>query len=165
MTDKQSPTNIEGAHEPFAIEDVDWVEWSRGAKLGARYRRLGRFGGGSHVGVELEELAPGKQSNLVHYHLLEEEHVLVLEGEATLILGGREYRLLAGHYVCFPAGQKAGHALANRSEKPCRYLVIGENNPNEVVVYPETGRVGVRALGVGEGFRLSAKMDYWEGVE
>ena len=160
---KLGPKNDEDAHEPFMIADVAWEEWSKGASLGSRYRQLGRFGGGSHVGVHLEELAPGKQSNLRHYHMLEEEHVVMLEGEATLLLGVKEYPLRAGSYVCFPAGQKVSHALINRGSHPCRYLIIGEDNPNEVVVYPETDRVGVSAL--GEGFRLSARKDYWEGVE
>jgi hypothetical protein len=41
--------------------------------------------------------------------------------------------------------------------------MIGEKNPNEVVVYPETGRVGVRLL--GEGYDRSATMDYWQGAD
>jgi uncharacterized cupin superfamily protein len=163
METKTGPINVDGAREPFAIEDVEWQEWSKGERLGSRYRELGRFGGASHVGVQIEELAPGKQSNLVHYHMLEEEHVMILDGEVVLLLGGKEYPLKAGHYVCFPAGQKAGHALVNRGHKTCRYLVIGENNPNDVCVYPETDRVGVRAL--KDGYRLSARMDYWDGVE
>ena len=163
MEEKTAPLNDQGAHEPFQIEDVAWEEWSQGARLGSRYRKLGHFGGGSHVGVHLEELAPGKQSNLVHYHMLEEEHVFMLAGEATLILGAKEYPLKAGSYACFPAGQKVGHALVNRGAATCRYLVIGENNPNDVCVYPDTDRVGVRLL--KDGFRLSQRMDYWDGVE
>jgi len=163
MESKTRPLNEEGTQEPFRIEDVPWEEWSKGEKLGSRDRSLGKFGGGSHVGVQLEELPPGKQSNLVHYHMLEEEHVFVLDGEVTLILGSKEYELRAGHYVCFPAGQKVGHALINRGSQNCRYLVIGENNPSDVCVYPETDRVGVRLL--KDGFHLSARMDYWEGIE
>lgn len=30
--------------------------------------------------------APGKQSNPAHYHMLEEEHLLILEGQVTLRL-------------------------------------------------------------------------------
>ena len=73
--------------------------------------------------------------------------------------GGR----LAGDYVCFPAGQKAGHALINDGDTPCRYLIIGERNPNEVVIYTDSGRVGVRLT--SEGYRKSATMDYWAGED
>ncbi len=36
----------------------------------------------------------------------------------------------------------------------------GERNPNDVIVYTDSGRVGVRLT--GEGYRKSATMDYWE---
>jgi uncharacterized cupin superfamily protein len=156
-----SAVNAAGIFEPFSIEEVPWEESTHGDRFDLRYRRLGAFGGGSHVGVSIEELAPGKQSNLTHYHMLEEEHLLVLEGEATLRLGERTYVLKSGDYVCFPAGQKAGHALLNHGSTTCRFLMIGENNPHDVCVYTDTGRIGVRLT--GEGYRKSATMEYWEG--
>ena len=159
---RTSSVNSESIYEPFSTEDVPWEETWKGDRFGSRFRQLGSFGGGSHVGVALEELPPGRQSNPVHFHMLEEEHVLVLEGALTLILGDRSYEMSAGDCVCFPAGQKAGHALVNRGNAPCRYLIIGERNPNEVVVFPESGRVSVWLT--GEGYRKSATMDYWEGV-
>lgn len=161
MTDKPSSVNIDGVFEPFKADAVPVEEYSQGNRFGIRYQALGDFGGGSHVGVEMVVLAPGRQSYPAHYHMLEEEHLLVLEGEATLHLGEKTYALSAGSYVCFPAGQKAGHALVNDGKLPCRYLIVGERNPNEVVVYTDSGRVGVRVL--GEGYRKSATMDYWEG--
>jgi uncharacterized cupin superfamily protein len=85
----------------------------------------------------------------------------VLEGRSTLRLGGKSFELVQGSYVCFPAGQKAGHTLVNNSGTPCRYLIIGERNANDVIVYTDSGRVGVRLT--GEGYRKSATMDYWEG--
>lgn len=39
----------------------------------------------------------------------------------------------------------------------------GERNPNDVIVYTDSGRVGVRLT--GEGYRKSATMDYWEGED
>jgi uncharacterized cupin superfamily protein len=95
--------------------------------------------------------------------MLEEEHLLMVEGSATLRLGEQSFELSAGSFVCFPAGQKAGHALINNSAAACRYLIIGERNPHDVIVYPESGRVSVRLT--GEGYRKSATMDYWEGNE
>ncbi|WP_292444257.1 hypothetical protein [Mesorhizobium sp.] len=69
----------------------------------------------------------------------------------------------AGDYVCFPAGQKVGHSLYNHTNAICRYLLVGERNPHDVIVYPESGRVGVRLT--GEGYRKSSTMDYWEDIE
>jgi hypothetical protein len=71
--------------------------------------------------------------------------------------------LSAGDYVCFPAGQKAGHALVNRTDSPCRYLVLGNPHPHDVVAFTETGRVGVKLT--GEGYRRAATSGYWDDVD
>lgn len=163
MTQKNSSANADGIFEPFSVDRVPWEDYSRGDRFGVRFRQLGEYGGASHVGVCMEILDPGKQAYPAHYHMLEEEHLLILEGEVTLGLGDESYDMSAGDYVCFPAGQKAGHALLNNSDEPCRYLVIGERNPNDVIVYTDSGRVGVRLT--GEGYHKSATMDYWEGEE
>ncbi len=163
MSTKSSALNAEGISEPFTATDVPIEEFSQGERFGSSFRHLSSFGGGTHVGVALEELAPGKESNPSHYHMLEEEHAYVLEGSLTVRLGARSHVMKAGDYVCFPAGQKVGHSLFNHTDRPCRYLIIGERNPNDVIVYPESGRVSVRLT--GEGYRKSATMDYWEGID
>jgi uncharacterized cupin superfamily protein len=154
----QSPS---GFTVPFNESEVPWDTLSEGTKFGNRWRALGKFGGGSHIGVSVEELPPGKQSVPFHYHLLEEEHMYVLSGTATLRLGDKRYTMKAGDYCCFPAGQKAGHCLINESTDVFRFIMIGENNPNEVCVYPDGNRVGVR--GLGQGFELTATKEYWAG--
>jgi uncharacterized cupin superfamily protein len=84
----------------------------------------------------------------------------MLDGTAVLRLGEQEHVINPGDYVCFPAGQAAGHCLINRSDTACRYLVIGERKPDEVVVYPDSNKLMVRKLGV---FDRSATRDYWDG--
>ena len=148
---------------PFPVESVPWEPWSQGERFGGRVRKLGKFGGGSHVGVLIEELPPGRQSCPLHYHMLEEEHLLMLEGKCTLRLGDKTYDMSAGDYVCFPAGQKAGHCMVNNSAAACRYLVVGERNLNEVVVYPDSGKVLVSLT--DELYRKSATMEYWDGED
>lgn len=145
---------------PFSIENVPWEEWHQGERFGSRMRQIGAHGGGSHVGVVMEELAPGKQSCPAHYHLLEEEHMLILEGQVTLRMGKQTYEVSAGDYVCFPAGQAVEHNLVNNGNVPCRFLIIGENNPHDVVVYPDSKKVLVRAT---QEIYPKAVLDYWEG--
>jgi uncharacterized cupin superfamily protein len=163
VSDRPTTTKASGVFEPFHIDQVPWEEATRGTRFGMRFQHLSSFAGGSQISVSMEVLPPGKQANQSHYHLLEEEHVFVLEGGLSLQLGTKTYELSAGHYVCFPAGQKAGHSLTNRTENPCRYLVFGNPQPSDVVVFPETGRVSVRLT--GESYRTSPTIEYWEGVD
>lgn len=163
MNESRSSADTGSVFEPFAVDVVPWEEQSHGARFGTRFRQLGQYGGCSHIGVCMEEVAPGRQNYPMHYHMLEEEHLLVLEGSATLRLADQTFALSAGGYVCFPTGQKAGHALVNTGDVPCRYLIVGERNPHEVTVYTDSGRVGVRLT--GEGYRKSVTMEYWEGED
>lgn len=163
MDDKPTSLNADGISEPFASDTVPWEEWSQGSRYGTRFRYLSGFGGANHVGVALEELSPGMESSLNHYHMLEEEQAYILEGEMTLRLGDKTFPMKAGDHVVFPAGQKVGHSFYNHSDAPCRFIIIGEKNPNDVIFYPETGRVGVRLM--GEGYDRSATMEYWQGAD
>lgn len=148
--------------KPISSLDVAWTEWSAAPRFALRYRHLSRaaMGDDYRVGVAIEELAPGKQSSPAHYHIFEEEHVYILEGALTVRIGADTYEMKAGDYVCFPAGQKAGHCLVNDSGAICRYVIVGENNPNEVVVYTDSSKVLVRALGRRAMFDLAATRGY-----
>jgi uncharacterized cupin superfamily protein len=148
---------------PVPIDGVPWAEWSEGVRFGSRYRLLSDTrNGGRRIGVSYEELPPGKQSCPFHYHLLEEEHIIALEGEATLRLGEERLTLKAGDYVCFPAGRRVGHCLINEGEAPFRFLIIGDNRPDEVCVYPDSGKVMVRGLDRAI-FRDGERAHYWDG--
>jgi uncharacterized cupin superfamily protein len=148
---------------PMAIDSVPWTEWSQGVRFASRYRVLSNTRkDGRKIGVSYEELPPGKQSAPFHYHMLEEEHIIALEGEATLRLGEERYRIRAGDYVGFPAGQRAGHCLLNDSDAPFRFIMIGDREPNEVCVYPDSNKVLVSALGRAV-LRDRERLDYWDG--
>jgi uncharacterized cupin superfamily protein len=148
---------------PIAIDSVPWTEWRQGVRFESRYRVLSDTRtGGRKIGVSYEELPPGKQSVPFHYHMLEEEHIIALEGEATLRLGEERHRIRAGAYVGVPAGQRAGHCLINDSDAPFRFLMIGDREPNEVCVYPDSAKVLVSALGRAV-LRDGERLDYWDG--
>jgi uncharacterized cupin superfamily protein len=151
--------------KPISSLDVAWEEWFEVPRFGVRYRHLTRavIGEDYRVGVAIEELEPGKQSSPAHYHTFEEEHVYLLEGRLTARIGADTYEMNARDYVCFPAGQKAGHCLINNSSAPCRYVIAGERNPNEVAFYTDSQKVLVRALGRRAIFDLAARRSYWDG--
>lgn len=152
---------------PFPSERVAWEEWLQVPRFGVRYRHLSMaaIGPDYRVGVSIEELPPGRQSAPAHYHIFEEEHVYVLEGSLTARIGAGTFAMTAGDYVCFPAGQKAGHCLVNDSGAACRYVIVGERNPNEVVVYTDSQKVLVRALGPRAIFDLAARRGYFDGED
>ena len=133
----------EGVFEPFNIEDVPWKRFPGSTA----FKLLGRYGGGSQVGVGIDALAPGQYSNRFHYHLREEEHIFILKGSATLILGSRRYVMKARDYCCFPAGQKAGHHLFNHSRTKCLFMTIGDNHADDIACFPNTGKARIRATG------------------
>jgi len=160
MATKQQPKR-RAPRPPIATGRIAWEPWAHGDRFGGRVRVLSNTRKGAHVGVLIEELPPGKQSCPAHYHLAEEEHVYVLDGRVTLRLGDARHRMKAGDFVSFPAGQAAGHCLVNESDRPARYLVIGESLPHDVCVYTDTGKVNVRAL--GEIYDRGARRTYWEG--
>ena len=149
---------------PIAIESVPWDEFFKGARFGNRFRVLSSTRGETpnKIGVSYEELPPGKQSVPFHYHLVEEEHIVALEGECTLRLGDERYTLRAGEYAGFPAGQRAGHCLINETDKPFRFLMIGDHSPNEVAIYPDSNKIMIRSLDRSI-LRDENRLDYFDG--
>ena len=153
---------------PIAAADVPWEETSVGSRFGGRVRHLTNAAVGEryHVGVLIEAPAPGMRLAPRHYHMLEEEQALILEGQVTLLLGDERLEMRAGDYVCFPAGMKVGHSFLNSGPGPCSYLMIGERNPSEVCVYPDSDKLAVDALGRENSiFDLSGVRNYWDGED
>jgi uncharacterized cupin superfamily protein len=148
---------------PVAIDSVPWTEFTEGVRFALRFRVLSDTRkGGARIGVSYEELPPKKQSVPFHYHLMEEEHIVALEGECTLRLGDERYTLKAGEYVGFPAGQRAGHCLINETDRPFRFLMIGDHAPDEVAVYPDSKKVLIRGLD-GAILRDGERLSYLDG--
>ncbi len=125
------------------INDSDWEEGSNSEGQSWRFLDLS----GEHLGVRVEELPPGGTSSTHHYHTSEEEHILVLEGSATLILGNANKILQPGDHVCFLAGKEVAHHIENTTLEPFKFLVFGERNQQDVVIYPEKNTMMVKALG------------------
>jgi len=153
------------AYHPVSSSKVETQTAERGDRFAICFKHLTSAIAGDdyNVGVALEELPAGKQSNQFHFHMLEEEHIYVLEGSCTLRLGEERIPMTAGDYVMFPAGREVGHCLINETREVCRYLVIGEHNPNEVSVYPDSNKVQVRWL--GERYDRGRLLGYWDGEE
>jgi uncharacterized cupin superfamily protein len=99
--------------------------------------RLGDAGGLTQFGVNLVTLAPGGLSSMRHWHLAEDEFVMVTEGQCTMVTDAGETEMGPGDCAAFPAGRPDGHHFINRTDKPARFLVVGSKAPREVATYSD----------------------------
>lgn len=99
--------------------------------------RLGDAGGLTQFGVNLVTLQPGAMSSLRHWHMAEDEFVMVAEGEFVLVQDEGETVMRAGDCAAFPAGVANGHHFLNRSALPASFLVIGSRAKREVATYSD----------------------------
>jgi uncharacterized cupin superfamily protein len=103
--------------------------------------KLGDAAGISQFGVNLLHLPPGAWSSQRHWHTSEDEFVYVLSGEVVLITDGGEEVLRAGDAAGFPAGDRNGHCLQNRSDSDARVLEIGTRVPGDAAYYSDIDMV------------------------
>jgi uncharacterized cupin superfamily protein len=99
--------------------------------------RLGEAGGLTQFGVNLVTLAPGAMSSLRHWHLNEDEFVMVTMGECVLVQDAGETVMRPGDCAAFPAGRPDGHHFLNRTDSPAQFLVVGTKAPREVATYSD----------------------------
>ncbi len=99
--------------------------------------RLGDAGGLTQFGVNLVTLEPGALSSLRHWHLNEDEFVMVTEGECILVQDAGETVMRPGDCAAFPAGSTDGHHFINRTDTVAKFLVVGSKAPREVATYSD----------------------------
>ena len=99
--------------------------------------RLGDAGGLTQFGVNLVTLEPGALSSLRHWHLNEDEFVMVTEGECILVQDAGETVMRPGDCAAFPAGSTDGHHFINRTDTVAKFLVVGFKAPREVATYSD----------------------------
>ena len=121
--------------------DVEQAEpgfsWKR-MRLGARL-------GGEKLGASLYELPPGQRSFPYHLHHANEELLLVLDGAVTVRRKEGEEKLQRGDTALFGTGPSGAHQVINRSDRPARFLMISTMIEPEILEYPDSGKVGLRA--------------------
>lgn len=99
--------------------------------------RLGEAGGLTQFGANLVILQPGAMSSLRHWHLNEDEFVMVVQGICTLVQDAGATDLHPGDCAAFPAGHPDGHHLINNTDTEARFLVIGTKAAREVATYSD----------------------------
>lgn len=94
------------------------------AVAGRWNRRLAPAAGLRAMGVSHVTLKPGAWSSQRHWHLLEDEFVVILAGEAVLVDDDGEHPMRRGDCATFPAGERNGHHLQNRSAAECVFIAV-----------------------------------------
>jgi uncharacterized cupin superfamily protein len=130
--------------------------------------RLSRQAGAERLGLSLWELPPGEAAHPYHYHLAEEELLVVLDGSPSLRTPGGWRELREGELVSFPRGEGGGHQVVNRTEQTVRFLAISTSGEPDLVMYPDSGKLGAfERLPEGGGlralFRVGDGVDYYDG--
>jgi uncharacterized cupin superfamily protein len=131
---------------------------------------LGRQAGAKRLGMSLWELPPGEAAYPYHFHLTEEELLVVLEGEPSLRTPEGWHELQRGEVISLPAGQAGAHQVVNWTGDVVRLLAISDKASSYAVVYPDS-----RKLALGErdeeGFHIDivypedTDVDYWYGEQ
>jgi uncharacterized cupin superfamily protein len=130
--------------------------------------RVGYTLGAERLGVSVWEIPPGEAAYPFHFHLTEEELLLVLAGAPSLRTPEGWSELAAGDLVSFPRGAEGAHQLVNRTDTPARFLSVSTSGAPDVVLYPDSGKLGAAernpdGSGLKVFFRLDDQVDYWDG--
>jgi uncharacterized cupin superfamily protein len=130
-----------------------------------RSTRVGEVLGAALIGGTVYDLAEGERICPYHYHHGQEEWLYVVSGNPTLRSPSGERALRAGDVACFPRGPDGAHGLTG----PGRVLLLSAQHWPEVVVYPDSDKLGARPgpypqhLPDRGNFRRSDAVDYWDG--
>jgi uncharacterized cupin superfamily protein len=124
---------------------------------------VGEVVGAAAIGGTVYVLAAGERLFPYHFHHGNEEWLLVLEGAPTLREPGGERTLARGDVVCFPPGAEGAHQLRNDGGEPVRMLMLSTRLRPEIVEYPDSGKIGIRAAGADYNVARGPELEYWEG--
>ena len=123
--------------------------------------------GGKLLGGSLYELPPGEKTWPYHYETGCDEWLIAVSGRPTLRGPDGERELEPGDVAVFPEGPAGAHQVLNRTEEPCRVLLLSSKSPLAIVHYPDSGKVGLWTLREGYQAMLPTEptVDYWAGED
>ena len=108
----------------------------------SRELELGPALGADGWGGTIYELAPGERICPYHWHVAEEEWLLVLTGRPTLREPDGEQVLRAWDVAVFRRGPDGAHEVRNETDQMVRVLMLSTRASPEICVYPDSGKIG-----------------------
>ena len=130
--------------------------------------RVGRQAGCERLGASLWAIPAGEAAYPYHFHLGEEELLIVLSGRPSLRTPCGWPDLEEGEVVAFPIGEEGAHQVVNRTPDEVRMIAISTGGAPDIVLYPESEKVGAferrpEGGGLYALFRSDDAVDYWDG--
>jgi uncharacterized cupin superfamily protein len=128
---------------------------------------VGRRVGAERLGASLWQVPPGQASYPYHYHLTEEELLVVVEGDGGRLRTPDGWRSLEpGDVLSFRTGADGAHQLFNDGPGELRFLSVSTYGAPDICVYPDTDTLcaaerGPNGTGLWEVFRRRDSVPYW----
>jgi uncharacterized cupin superfamily protein len=143
-TDELEYEFSDGVDGKYASHDAE-IGWQIGA------RRLG---------YQMVRLPAGARFCPMHSHDREEELFYVIEGRPTVRTPRGDLQMRPGDFMAFPVGDRGAHQLLNESDADALVLLLGLDEDDEVVYYPDSRKVLAcrRRLMMRED-----RLDYFDG--
>jgi uncharacterized cupin superfamily protein len=135
----------------------------------AHRARIGHQLGTERLGLSYWHLSAGQAAYPYHFHLAEEEVLVLLEGDLALRTPAGWERVRRGDVVRFPVGEDGAHQLVNDGAVDARFLAISTHGQPDVVLYPDEGKIGPAernpdGKGIKLYFKLADAVGYDEGI-
>jgi len=156
------------------VDDVPLEHHAHGDKFEARDGSVGREIGARLLGCSFTVVPPGKRAWPFHNHHINEEMFVILSGTGAVRIGDREYPVRPGDVIATPPGDAGtAHQIINTSTTELRYLSVSTMIANDLVEYPDSGKLLICAGSPPGGDlsartfsyrgRLGARAEYWDG--
>jgi uncharacterized cupin superfamily protein len=152
------------------VADMPLEARTHGATFAVQTGEIGEALGLLKLGCMLHVVSSGKTAFPFHRHHVSDEMFLVLSGSGEYRLGEERLPIRPGDCLAAPAGGLA-HQIVNTGSGELRYLGFSNNADFDVVEYPDSGKISMRA-GMKDGDPASATYaargrltpaDYWDG--
>jgi uncharacterized cupin superfamily protein len=153
------------------VEEVEVFPMQKG-RHDMSIRRLGAPAGSQALGAMHITLPPGAISFPMHAHFANEEAIFILSGVGTARIGEARIAVRAGDWVALPTGPAHAHQMVNDSNEALVYLCMSTMHTPEVVLYPESKKIGASVADpqsprgfkrLGIFHEKDGTVDYWEG--
>ena len=145
------------------LDQLRYEEFATNPRYRSFDAEVGFWIGAEHLGYQVVKLPPGARFCPVHAEFSEEELFLVLDGEPSIRTTKETMRCRTGDFIAFPVGPDHAHQVINESPAEATLLLLGQEQEQNIVYYPESDKLLVSTAGVRWMVRNAPQLDYYDG--